>query len=360
MATPTWKKVNDGTQDHYIHPSKVVHLNSAEGEDWPLALLGSRAKVADYIAPGLTLTIEKPEGITFTSTMSVDHPLQSLIDKLSKGTPGKIARAVQAVTDVTTGIKASTGKSADMSLENIRVMPPNVRFQTSLSQLPAWKESAAAGVSDIKFEFHFGQAGVFDGRTEVYNPVVLLSRVNVPDLVGGNSHMLKGPLPSVAYIYGALGGAASYAVAQIGRNIGTSLGGSNDNATTKFETQVDNLLTGMENDMWKAMQGFKGILSLRLGNRIFIPQFTVEQTKYEFSTEMDDNGFPIYGWVTWSGIKTIQMVNTSMPQYQLYGPGAVAKKAAFDPVAAEDVNASLNSKQITVDANALPVQQSQG
>ncbi len=354
-------QVNDGSPNHFIHPSKIIKLNSS-GADWTTALLGPGINTADYIAPGLVLTVEDPESIEFKSNMVRDYPLQALLDKLSKGTPGKIASLVSKVGDVAAGLAGSaTGKTA------LNLVPPNVRFQTTLSQLPAWKSSEAAGISDIKFKFYFGQAGQFDGRTEVYNPVILLSRVNVPDLVGQNSHLLRGPLPSVAYIYGALGASVAASVSALANNIlGSATPGTlnpsevaNQAASreSSFEQKVDALLTGMENQMWNAMQGFKGIMTMTMGTRIFLPAFSVGETKFHFGTEVDDYGFPIYGEVTWSDIKTIQLVHTGMPQYQMYGPvGKADQGTAFPPTQPEPQKIPAPSGNFP-DANALPTTQ---
>src|SRR6478609_5310928 len=95
-------QVNDGSPNHYIHPSKIIQLNSA-GLDWRKALLGPNVNPDDYIAPGIALTVEDPESIAFTSSMETDLPLQSLINKLSQSTVGQIASAITKVGDAVAG-----------------------------------------------------------------------------------------------------------------------------------------------------------------------------------------------------------------------------------------------------------------
>jgi hypothetical protein len=294
------------------NPHKILTLRAGKGDngigaDWVTALAASRGiKAADYFAPGLESLLGMEGNTTFTLSTSAEikPALKDLLDNLQKTPLGKISEGISMASGLAAGV--ADANSADAFVNSLG-LPPNVRYQTELSLLPAWNGQSEVKLESLTFNFTMGMTGAWDARTEVYNPVVALAAANLPVR---NGAALKGPLPTPEYILGT-----------VIKSLATSAGGAG--GAFNVERAVSSVLRNAEDAALSALYNgsWSGIWAASLG-RIRLPDFYVVNTSHSFSTETDEHGFPISGKVVWSEIKSIKMAHRGLPMYRLYGPEA--------------------------------------
>jgi hypothetical protein len=308
------------------NPNKVIHLTFS-GKDWKTAF------GPDLIAPGIVLTLN--EEVKVTAESKYGNVLGDMVEKFKNSTPGKAMAAIQKLSSAAAGVQSALDASKSTSaapednaknrgglLSKMQVLPPNSRYQTTLSNIPAWQDTEPLHFSEFTFKFFLGMAGAWDGRTEVYNPVIALSTVNLPYPIDGTGR-LEGPLPSYSFVYAKLGtdivsAVTNAAVAAYSNPENTS--GGSAVADNLFEKALDDAANGFGKRLWKMLdEGYPGIIVASVGTRLKLPPFIVASTSYKFSQDTDDKGFPIWGEVTWGGIQTLEVANKSMPAYKLYG-----------------------------------------
>jgi hypothetical protein len=298
-------------------PFKRLHVTIG-AQDW-MARFDSKN---EFFAPGIVLTLDQE--VKVTANTEYEAVLANMMKKFQDSTPGKLISGLQKMSSAMSGIAtgAEIANPNNTKLQGLKggigMFPPNARYQTTLSNLPAWKSTEPLHISEITFKFQMGMAGVYDGRREVWNPVIALSTVNLPSVYKGS--MLIGPLPSASYVYGQIAGAVASDVLAAAKQVAASvMSGSDAPADVQFEQKMNNLMGKVEDDMWKILGGdHGGIVQIGVGKRLLLPPFTVKTTSYKFSTDTDDHGFPVSGEVTWSGIDTLEVANTGMSAYRLY------------------------------------------
>lgn len=296
----------------------------ASGESWVTVLaraMGVYDQIDDYFAPGLASLIGIEGNTTFSISTANETKaaLGDLMDKMKKTPIGKLTQGAMSAGRMIGGIGSgqtdAEGEAAadppranrNKFLESLG-LPGNVRFQTDLSQLPAWQGTSPVKLESITFNFQMGMTGAWDARREVYNPIIALAAANLPTKDGS---FLKGPLPSQEYILGTI----------VGDIIAGSGGGGEDgNGTFNVEAAVNGVLDRAESAaMYELYHGnWTGIWGARLG-RVRLPDFYVGSTSHTFSTDTDDNGFPISGKVTWSEIKSFRVAHRGLETFKLYG-----------------------------------------
>lgn len=317
-----------------MNPYKQLKLTIG-GKPWTRAIVPEGRSEAEFFAPGIENYLTLNE-ISVSASSEYSPALKALIDKMKSSTPGKAFSAIRKGSSLVGGALNARGgdeEGRELSdrdragiLSNMTLMPPNVRYQTSLMYLPAWDETKAVGIESFSFDFHIGMAGAWDARTEVYNPVIALMTINVPYKSG--STRLHGPLPSRAYVYGHLGERLSGIATRVARDTLAGADAANsDEDRYSFEQQFDRELGGIEQSMKNLVMGYRGIATMEIG-RIKLPPFSVGDTSYTFSTETDDNGFPIHGTITWNKIETIEVANRSLDVFKLYDQNAIETTGA--------------------------------
>ena len=317
-----------GNSGQKINKHKLLTIKMG-GVAWPTVLAnllgGSNANPDDFFAPGIENVLALDEDVSFAAESEYKAALADLLDDLKKSTPGKAFNAMRKASAIVQGVSSSmnegtaapTDGDRRSAIANMAIMPPNVRYQTSMTNLKAWESVKPLQIfSSVTFKFYMGIAGAWDGRTEVYNPVIALSTVNLPEKRDPSGIALQGPLPSVPYVYGQLAGTA----AKIARDAASSAfasGSQDDNSQYAFESAINDAMGQMERDMFSMMSGWRGMINLQVGNRIKLPTFTVKKTNVTFSRDTDDKGYPIWGEVTWDGIESVELPYTNMETFRL-------------------------------------------
>lgn len=310
-----------GPSGQLINPYKLLTIKLGN-EDW-MKVLAPGGEPLKYFAPGLANCMVLDDELKVDVTSTYDKALEKLLDKVKNSTGGKALSAVRGISSLAAGLGEKSESSGDTDsaragvLSKMTVMPPNVRYQTTLAQLPSWTKTEPIHFNKFTFKFHLGMAGEWNARTEVYNPVVALATVNLPTKLG--STRLIGPLPSTPYIYGQLGSELASVASGIASSAFGSAGSNDTENQYNFEQELDRQMGSIEGRMRSLMSGWSGIIQVNIGNRLKLPEFAVAKTSYTFSQETDDKGFPIWGEVTWDEIQSIQVAHKGLSAYQLYG-----------------------------------------
>ena len=179
---------------------KIYFKSAGQDVDWWTALCGTAWPTflpTDPVSKkcGLHLFLGGDSGVTLDVSSEYTPVLEELMEKFRVTTFGKAAGLIQKATDLlnganTTKALADATKSgtsatrADVStviknaVTGLKILPPNVRYETKFQKLPAWKSTSALNIGDFKFRFYMGMAGLWDGRKEVYNPALAFMKVN--------------------------------------------------------------------------------------------------------------------------------------------------------------------------------------
>jgi hypothetical protein len=306
------------------NPYKEVKI-TVGGVDWKTAF-GQGAPEA-YFAENLKLYLDKNQGVDFSVSSKYSSVLSGLMEKFKSSTPGTIMGVIQKFSDVASAITtyekeketgtatAASKKAAITEAANkIRMLPPNVRYQTKLQTLPAWEETSPLELNAFKFRFYMGMAGAWDARTEVYNPAIALMKVNQPiELSAG---VLRGPLPSTAFVYGVIGKAFASTAVGIARDLATNPNAAgiktNEGAAYAFEGLLNNAMATFENQLFSAIKQWPGwgLVQVSIG-RFDFPLMSVARTRVTFSPDTDEHGFPIWADVDWSDCKSIEIATAN-------------------------------------------------
>ncbi len=187
---------------------------------WDLFSGKGTDKLQNYFAPNIDecLFLDNDVGVSFKVSSKYVSVLEQMMKKFKDSTIGRAASLIQKLSDFAAGLDAASvqkgiasGKITGRSvLSNLRVLPANVRYQTKFQNLPAWDSTGPIELGSFTFRFYLGIAGLYDGRTEVYNPALAMSKINQPSQVA--SGLLQGPLPNTAWVYGVIGKAVATSV----------------------------------------------------------------------------------------------------------------------------------------------------
>jgi hypothetical protein len=344
----------ENLEDQKLNPYKEIRI-TVGGKDWRETF--GQGNPDAYFAKDIKLYFDKNQGVDFSVSSKYNPVLSGLMEKFKSSTPGKIMGVIQKFSDVAGAIsayeKAKTSEGGASTAQKnaaaweaaskIRMLPPNVRYQTKLQSLPAWEETSPLELNAFKFRFYMGMAGVWDARTEVYNPAIALMKVNQP--IEQGTGVLRGPLPSTAYVYGVIGKAFADSVvgtAQSWAASPTSAGIKTDEgAAYAFEGVLNNAMATFETQLFNAIGQWPGwgLVQVSIG-RFTFPVMSVARTRVTFSPDTDEHGFPIWADVDWSDCKSIEMATAN--QIPLVGDakGHESLIAAFNtPVSAADTAA---------------------
>jgi hypothetical protein len=377
--------------------NKVVFLNVGT-VPWRQALAPKDSNPDDYFAPGLNLYLE--QDIQFSASNEYSNPFKELLAKFKDSTVGKLASGLKGAIDAYNGIVEVIGSSPTTSGGNkynpdgspatpgpnvsatgkanaayyratrVGVFAPNVRYQTKLSNIPAWNGTSPVRLSSFTFRFYMGMAEAWDGRTEVYNPTVALYSMCLPS---GGAGFLRGPLPSTAYIYGSIGAAMAGAVSSQFNESAANSGmfypvkytpgdksdwRESDKAVREtkaeqiaynFEKTITGMVDKFEKSLFSMISGWGGLISLGVG-RFTFPAMIVKDTSMRFSRDTDENGFPIWGEVTWSGCEAIMVATKG--DFKLFDRDSVEKVMGGDD--ATESESAMNSWQKNYDEANKP------
>lgn len=209
---------------------------------------------------------------------------------------------------------------------------------------PNWKDTSPVGLdSALKFEFNFGQAGIFSGEQEVVKPILALASLFAPIQESGDQNVgyLQGPVPTppsyLVHYFQKLASDGAGAI-QDGFKHLVGGGGSSDSSSDEssgeskdFLGQVMGVVTdGIANAASAVTSLEKALISiqqdairttleeeksralcLRLG-RMSIGPYLVKTVNWGFDfTHVDEYGYPYKGFVSFSGLENITVAETS-------------------------------------------------
>lgn len=167
------------------------------------------------------------------------------------------------------------------------------RYFTKLISAPSWQTPEPLEIKSLTFDFNIGMNGVWSGRQEVYNPMMALARVALAS--PGEGSRLVGPLPANSEIYAGLFDSALSGVAA---------------ATADGQDFLSDFLSTFENKMAGQFSGAVGKVRMQYGN-IFLPDFIVPEVSVKFSNELDSEGYPIRGTISWNGMQSLIIPTTT-------------------------------------------------
>lgn len=311
--------------DQKLNPYKEIRI-TVGGRDWRETF--GQGNPDAYFAKNIKLYFDKNQGVDFSVTSKYNPVLSGLMEKFKSSTPGKIMGVIQKFSDVAGAISAyekakasETGASASQksaaaweAASKIRMLPPNVRYQTKLQSLPAWEDTSPLELNSFKFRFYMGMAGEWDARTEVYNPAIALMKVNQP--IEQSAGVLRGPLPSTAYVYGVIGKAFADSVVGTARTWAANPDSAgiktDEGAAYAFEGVLNTTMAKFEDQLFNAIAQWPGwgLVQVSIG-RFTFPVMSVARTRVTFSPDTDEHGFPIWADVDWSDCKSIEMATAN-------------------------------------------------
>jgi len=224
---------------------------------------------------------------------------------------------------------------------------------------PVWNKSTPVKyTSNLEFEFHFGQAGIYSGEEEVVKPILRLIHLFSPLLVGNYA---RGPVPTApTYLAAMLSLIGDKDRAQMGdldtaKNDASKIStdapvDDKGNAVAESDKDRNKRLSGMATAMggivnkltqleemlmkkmddsigralngWRASDGWQGGsrgLCIRMG-RMSLGPYVVKEVNWDFDfTQTDEFGFPYKGKITFGGLESIFVANPSQIQHHFGG-----------------------------------------
>jgi len=170
------------------------------------------------------------------------------------------------------------------------------KFVPRFKEAPTWDGTKPLTLnSSLKFEFKFGQAGIFSGEEEVVRPILALASLFAP--LGGA--YLKGPAPTPpAMLMELLTGIPS-TLKNLGEVI-TGEGGIISKVTNIEKQLVEHQNSAIERGLAKYSRG----LYVRMGRMSWGPAL-VKDVNWDFNFEqVDEYGFPYQGSITFGGLES--------------------------------------------------------
>lgn len=178
--------------------------------------------------------------------------------------------------------------------------------------------------SSLKFNFQFGQAGLFSAEEEVVKPILAIaSAFMAKKQSNDNAGWVSGTAPSTEY-------AISEAVRKIASNLFANNlseikagfegeeGDSALSSAAKGLTNIQNIMHSAINNAAKEIVDsghYRGV-SYRIG-RMILPPLLVKDVNFEFDfTVTDEYGFPYKGYVSLDGLESLVTANSSMISFK--------------------------------------------
>jgi len=240
-------------------------------------------------------------------------------DSLTSGAVGRILQAGEFLRS-----------AAAMSGQEIQ---SGGKFVSRFKEAPTWISTLPLEMSStLKFNFAFGQAGLFNAEHEVVWPIIQLARLFLPRLARDKDDptYLVGPVPTppsyaANFISSFFTGdntllSSGREMMDAGRNFTSTDAEGNENTT--ILGQAANAITALERALLRQKDSTieytlrqhgqnhgGGALAIRMGRMTFGP-FLIKNVAWNFDfTHTDDYGFPYKGSLTFSGLESIVMPN---------------------------------------------------
>jgi hypothetical protein len=104
-----------------------------------------------------------------------------------------------------------------------------------------------------------------------------------------------------------------------------------ESAVSQIESGLNNAMSAFEKNLAYQIQNWPGtgLIQITIG-QFTLPRMTVENTSVEFSYDTDENGFPIWAEVTWSGCKTLEIATVQQMPLLLDDHRGIDQPGDFD------------------------------
>lgn len=210
-------------------------------------------------------------------------------------------------------------------------------------ETPAFTGSTPLSVpSSMKFNFQFGQAGLFSGEEEVYKPILALAMIFAPSVGNGGGSLIDTPATSLEQQMADIGQTMINNGDVLVKGIKNVGAGAKKDLASMFNTKSDpepdesasadnkdpsksfndNMvgkntaiaLTNLQEQIYKSISegiqknlGQTKTLCVRLG-RITLPPMIVHSVAWSFdTTQVDEYGFPFQGSIEFGGLETAKL-----------------------------------------------------
>jgi len=193
-------------------------------------------------------------------------------------------------------------------------LPKGGAYMSRYHEVPQWKGTSPVTLSGtLKFNFSFGQAGIYSGEHEVVRPILALASKLIP--YGGN--YVYGPAPTkptylVAMIR-ALGGQGvefMNTVTKAGEDIAKNPSGAGNAVMTALNELQSSIYAAIDRGIAAGAAGVRAMY-LRQG-RMTIGPFTCKSVAWDFNfEETDEYGFPYKGSITFSGLSSLYIATAN-------------------------------------------------
>jgi len=290
----------------YINKFKICEIATTKVGRYP-PLITSNAWGnwrGNFVNPNVYLFAEEKN-----FQFSYKHKYGNAWEAMNKGAIGMVRGALEAARS----LDALAGGNAGS-------IPNAGRFMPQYSKAPVWESvDPIALPSSLKFNFNFGQAGIFSGEHEVVRPIIQLATLFAP--VHDGEFYYRGPVPTAPHFY-----------ANLFAQLGSKLKGAKENmAAARNDGDSENdrsalsgavkALTAVEKELLKLMndtiestlgighddkeKGFSTALCLRMGRMTFGPAI-VWDVNWSFDfTQVDEFGYPYKGSITFGGLESV-------------------------------------------------------
>ena len=189
--------------------------------------------------------------------------------------------------------------------------PAGGKFISKFHQVPQWKGTTPVKInSTLKFNFQFGQAGIWSGEHEVVRPIIALAAQFAPNFAA--SHYIKGPAPTkptyMVEMMRALGGKAAGAIKEIQENSVSFQAPPAAGAAARLVGEATKLQQAIYDAIDQGIAAAGGqvqVIFVRQG-RMTIGPFTCSNISWDFDfSETDEYGFPFKGSISFGGLSSI-------------------------------------------------------
>ena len=312
---------------------RIVSLSSYEGMSWNVAGdFGNWRNYSDIIVNNNVILYPDSKEISLSYKYEWGNTFESVLNNKIFSTVSETATMARLFGQAVGANSVAQGVSVP-----------------KYKKVPAFKDADALSVpSSIKFNFQFGQAGLFSAEQEVVRPIIALAKIFAPYNDGSGS-FLKSMIPSneeqmsivASHIAGTVGGALKALLTPTGDSSGSG-DGTDTAAQDPFQsiaggiaskaTAVQNaLMEGLNSAMRDALSRSKGV-QIRFG-RFCLPACVVGGVNFNFDfSKVDDYGFPYKGYLELTGLESTVVVNQS--QFSIAGKNSTvdSSKAAVKEI----------------------------
>lgn len=227
-----------------------------------------------------------PDPFGFTCTQTWFYPLKELFDGL-KG-------IIQETAEGTGGVGAIVSGGIEAISMGMRLFGTQL-FNTAF-QARAWEKEEPVSLG-VNLKFFFGMNDKWNGKDEVYNPIIKLMGSSVPQKGSAKIDLITAPGPNAFDVYGFYANSLFSFMKPdaLGKKVTEAQSASqvlkNENTEIKLPKANDNAPA----NLWNLSVGYSVD-----GTKIEIPFFKLSNlimvtSGFTFSPEVDENGYPING-----------------------------------------------------------------